>query len=129
MGNRTKMVYKNGALINAISGDTVKRWKIKQDCILLHEYTVCFTTQDNHFVVIYENEKGVFIKDNKAITSLHQTSESLIMPEFQGYRFAYVLRELHHEILINIKDGEPLPDFFIYHKPWRRAGAMMAMCL
>ena len=93
------------------------------------EYTVCLLTEDNHFITINENEEGVFIKENKVITQLTGTSESLTLPRFQGYLFPNVLRELHHEILINVKDGEPLPNFFVYHKPWRRDGAMMAMCL
>jgi hypothetical protein len=40
-----------------------------------------------------------------------------------------VLRQLHHEVLINIVDGLPVPNLFVYPKPWYRDAAMMAMCL
>jgi hypothetical protein len=40
-----------------------------------------------------------------------------------------VLRVLHQEILVNILDGLPLPNFFVYPKPWYRDAAMMAMVL
>ena len=40
-----------------------------------------------------------------------------------------MLRILHHEILINVVDGLPLPNFLVYDKPWYRDAAMMCMCL
>ena len=42
---------------------------------------------------------------------------------------AAVLKVLHQEILLNIVDGKPLPNFFVYSRPWYRDGAMMAMVL
>jgi hypothetical protein len=36
---------------------------------------------------------------------------------------------LHQEILVNVIDGMPVPNFFVYRKPWYRDGAMMGMCL
>ena len=40
-----------------------------------------------------------------------------------------MLRVLHHEILINVINGLPMPNFLVYRKPWYRDGAMMAMVL
>ena len=36
---------------------------------------------------------------------------------------------LHQEILVNIVDGRPLPNYMVYSKPWYRDGAMVAMVL
>jgi hypothetical protein len=34
MGNRTKILYKDGNLINAITGKTIKEWKFKSETIV-----------------------------------------------------------------------------------------------
>jgi hypothetical protein len=47
---------------------------------------------------------------------------------FKEYRYPQVLRVLHQELLVNVIDGKPVPNFFVYTKPWYRDGAMMAMC-
>ena len=36
---------------------------------------------------------------------------------------------LHQELLFNIIGGKPVPNLFVYPKPWYRDGAMTAMCL
>jgi hypothetical protein len=51
------------------------------------------------------------------------------LPTFAEHRHAALLRVLHHEILINVINGRPVPNHFVYKKPWYRDGAMMAMCL
>jgi hypothetical protein len=38
-----------------------------------------------------------------------------------------VLRVLHQELLVNVVDGKPVPNFFVYSNPWYRDSAMMAM--
>ena len=53
----------------------------------------------------------------------------LILPDFKQYKYPSILKVLHQEILLNIIDGKPVPNFFTYKTPWRRDGAMMAMCL
>ena len=39
------------------------------------------------------------------------------------------MRVLRHEILINIVNGKPVPNLFVYPKPWYRDAATMCMCL
>ena len=38
-----------------------------------------------------------------------------------------MLRVLHQELLFNIIGGKPVPNLFVYPKPWYRDGAMVAM--
>ena len=49
------------------------------------------------------------------------------LPQFSDHRFGSVLKVLNQELLINVVDGRPVPNFFVYAKPWYRDGAMMAM--
>ncbi|MBR5080111.1 MAG: hypothetical protein IKX30_15345 [Victivallales bacterium] len=50
-------------------------------------------------------------------------------PVFAGHPFEKQLDILHEEIVSQIVDGQPLPNKYVYRKPWRRDGAMMAMVL
>ncbi len=65
MGDRTKMIYKNGNLLNAVTGDTLYQWKVKKELIVPSEYYVYLLTVSGDKIHIYENEKGVFVKEGK----------------------------------------------------------------
>jgi hypothetical protein len=127
MGDRLKMIYKNGTLLNAVTGDTIGKWKVQHEVIYPSEYAVSITTPDNYRVLIYENEDGVFIREGKRVSALSRSRLSL--PRFAGKKWAPVLRVLHHEVLINIINGKPVPNFFVYTKPWYRDAALMGMVL
>lgn len=127
MGNRTKFIYKNGRLKNAFSGDVVRQWNIQRETISPADYTVDLETKDEKIIRIAENEKGVYLLENGRITVLSENP--LQLPTFEGHPFAPVLRVLHHEILMNIVDGKPVPNLFVYDKPWFRDAALMAMVL
>ncbi|MEJ7589315.1 MAG: hypothetical protein WKI04_17295 [Ferruginibacter sp.] len=127
MGDRKKMVYKNGNLVDAVSGDTLYQWNINNEFIVPSEYYVYLKTTDGKEVHIFENEKGVYLEQGR---SLKELSESFIhLPDFKGHFFAPVLKVLHHEILINIIDGKPVPNFFVYKNPWYRDATLMAKVL
>jgi hypothetical protein len=49
------------------------------------------------------------------------------LPDFSAFPFPSVMRVLHQELLINVTTYGPVPNFFVYGKPWYRDGAMMAM--
>jgi hypothetical protein len=129
MGNRIKFVYRNGALVNSLSGDTLLFWDVKEEIILPPDYAVYLTTKKGDQVSITEDHSGVWISDRLGRSKIAGTDCELKLPEFYENRFPLVLKVLNHEILINILDSKPLPNLFVYKKPWRRDGAMMAMCL
>lgn len=129
MGNRTKMIYKEGKLINALTGKIIKEWRIKWESIVPNDYLVIIETSTNEIIQITETEKGVFIKEGVIETLIDGTATPVKLPTFEGCKYSEVLKVLNNEILINIVDGKPLPNFFVYKIPWRRDGAMMAMCL
>jgi hypothetical protein len=85
--------------------------------------------KDGNKVTIMEDQEGVWIIQNSEKELVPGTSGEIILPDFSGFRYPGILKVLHHEILINIVDSKPLPNFLVYSNPWRRDGAMMAMCL
>lgn len=129
MGNRTKIIYKHGALINAITADTLYKWSISKEYILPAEYKVVLKTTDGNWVSISEDSVSVKITEDSKCKIIQGTEYTIKLPDFNSYKYPGIMRVLHHEILMNILNGEPVPNFYVYSKPWRRDGAMMAMCL
>lgn len=129
MGNRTKLVYRDGVFKNAVTGEELYRWKLKKEIILPPSYTVYLSLADGNSVRIEEDKEAVWIIDGKSKIALEGTKSGINLPEFAEYKYPMILKVLHHEILINIIDGKPVPNFLVYRHPWRRDGAMMAMCL
>jgi hypothetical protein len=127
MGDRLKMIYENGKIKDALTGDVLKRWKVKKEVIVPSEYLVYLETEDGRKVRIVENESGVYVYDGSKVTALIESK--LQLPTFQGHPYAPVLRVLHHEILINVNKGLPVPNFFVYNKPWFRDATLMGMVM
>ncbi len=129
MGARKKYLYKAGTLRDAVTGAAVAQWDVASEIILPPAYAVYITTTKGCLVHIQEDEHAVWILETNIERSLPGTERPLCLPTFAEQRHAAVLRVLHHEILINVIDGLPVPNYFVYKKPWYRDGAMMAMCL
>lgn len=129
MGNRKKFLYKGGKFIDAMNGKVIYEWQLRSETIIPNDYRINLETISEIPVSIFENEKGVFVEVGGEKTLVEGTGTPVKLPSFEGYKYSEVLKVLHHEILINIVDSKPVPNFFVYKNPWRRDGAMMAMCL
>ena len=127
MGNRNKLIYKNGEILNVITGELLYKWSFKEEVISPQNYSVALKTLDDNYVFIVENEIGVYLQEKNKLTYLSKSPVNL--PTFAGKKYQSILRVLHQELLINIVDGKPLPNYFVYKKPWYRDSAMMAMVL
>jgi len=127
MGNRDKFIYRGGTLFNAITGEAVRQWEVVKETILPREYTVKLTISDGKEIIIKEDEKAVRIHEGVKRHSL--TKGAINLPKFEGHPQAGLLRILLHEILINIVDTKPVPNFLVYSKPWYRDAAVVATCL
>ncbi len=127
MGDRRKMIYKDGQLKDAVTGEVLRKWPVKRELILPPDYTVELETTDGRRVRIREDEAGVYLREKDRDEPL--TESRLQLPTFAGHPYGPVLRVLHHEILINIHRGLPVPNFFVYAKPWFRDAALMGMVL
>ena len=127
MGDRLKMVYKGGVLYNAKTGKALRRWKVKTAIISPSEYLVHLELENGKAVDIQEDMKGVYIYENNM--QIIMAESRLSLPSFLDNKYAPVLRVLHHEILINVDEGLPLPNFLVYQIPTYRSAAMMTMVL
>lgn len=127
MGNRDKFLYRDGTLFNALTGEAVRQWEVVKETILPDEYTVRLNTSDGKEIIITEDQIAVRIQEGAKRLSL--TEGAVNLPKFEGHPQAGLLRILLHEILVNIVDAKPVPNFMVYSKPWYRDAAMVAMCL
>ncbi|GAB3509138.1 hypothetical protein GCM10027341_45770 [Spirosoma knui] len=135
MGDRLKLIYHNGRLLNALTGNIEEQWDVKQELIVPSEYLVQLTLADSldgrpQIVQIREDETGVWLlQPNKRPKLIPGTRNRVNLPQFASKPFGPVLRVLHHEVLINVINGRPVPNFLVYLKPRYRNAALMAMVM
>ena len=110
-------MYKNGKLFNPFSGELYYSWPVNCETIIPNEYRVDILTSEGMQVSIFENETGVYIREGKKIRKIGNTAFPLNLPTFKAYKYNEVLKVLRHEILINILDSKPLPNYLVYSIP------------
>ncbi|WP_080058619.1 hypothetical protein [Spirosoma aerolatum] len=130
MGDRLKLIYRNGRLLNALTGNIEEQWRVKEEVIVPSEYLVQLSLTDGQIIQIREDETGVWIlQSGKRPRLIPGTRSPINLPLFASHPYGPVLRVLHQEVLINVVNGRPVPNFLVYIKPWYRDAAMMAMVL
>lgn len=128
MGSRPKLLYKSGTLRHAVTGEVIRSWPVRSAVILPPDYAVFLTATNGQRICVIEDERGVWIKGDGPAEFVPGSQSPIRLPEFTRHRYPRILRVLHHELLVNVIEGKPVPNFFVYPKPWYRDGAMMAMC-
>lgn len=130
MGDRLKLIYRDGRLLNALTGNIEEQWQVQEEMIIPSEYTVHLVLTDGQTIQIREDETGVWLlQTGKRPKLIPGTRSRVNLPRFAKYAFGPVLRVLHQEVLINVIYGRPVPNFLVYLKPWYRDAALMAMVL
>lgn len=133
MGHRNKYVYKNGELIEIKTGKTVFSWNVKNEKFLFDRYMVLVWTKDEKTFLIEENENGLYVSKITAGEregTICLAEGKINLPDFEEYKYPAQLRILHQEILTSFVDEiTPVPNIYVYDKPWYRDGAMMALVL
>ena len=129
MGARTKLLYRDGILFDARNGRELQRWKVRKEIIVPPDYTVSLETEDGAVLALREDSEAVWLEQGGQRTALEGTKSAVKLPDFAGKKFPLVLRVLHQELLVNIVEAGPVPNFFVYDKPWYRDGAMVALAL
>jgi len=135
MGDRLKLIYRDGRLINALTGNIEEQWKVEKAVIVPSEYTVALELTappdgQPKTIQIREDENGVWIlQPGKRPRLIPGTRSPLTLPRFAASSYGPVLRVLHQEVLINVINGRPVPNFMVHAKPWYRGAALMAMVL
>jgi hypothetical protein len=126
-GPRAKFLYRAGVLSDARTMAVLHRWDVTDEVIEPAEYRIALQTSTG-VVVVWEDEAGVWLESGHERTGL-DTTGPIRLPTFDGHPYAAKLRVLHHDVLLNVVEGRPLPNFFVYQRPWIRDAAMMAMVL
>ena len=129
MGARTKLLYRDGILFDARNGRELHRWKVRREVIVPPDYSVSLETEEGAVVTLREDSEAVWLEQGGQRTALEGTKSPVKLPDFTGKKFPLVLRVLHQELLVNIVEAGPVPNFFVYEKPWYRDGAMVALAL
>lgn len=129
MGQRTKLLYRGGALIDILNPKIVHhKWEIESDLIIPPAYLVVLNLKNGSQIRLVEDENGIWIVTNSSRVPIDNSTQSIIkLPNFMGHRYPMVLQVLHHELLMQIGPQGPVPNLFVYPKPWYRDGAMIAL--
>lgn len=127
MGNRRKLLYRDGTLFDARSGQIFRQWQVAEETILPSRYTVRLKTSEGKTIILTEDEQALWLENDNE--RLGRAEGPIHLPKFEGHPYAPLLCILLQEMLINIVDTKPVPNFFVYPRPWHRDAAMVAMCL
>ena len=87
MGNRVKLVYKSGKLLDPFSGNVVREWDLSDELIIPNLYKVEIITGSREYITIYENETGVFIREKGKTSCIKGSDRSLILPSFKNNKY------------------------------------------
>ncbi|OGV52699.1 MAG: hypothetical protein A2X49_16670 [Lentisphaerae bacterium GWF2_52_8] len=129
MGSRRKLLYlPGGKLLDALNLETLHSWDVETEKIDPAEYQVMLSTRQGRQVRILENEEGLWLEQDGTREILSR-GRSVKLPRFEGNTHAAWLRALHSELLVNITPFGPVPNLWVYPRPWYRDAAMMLMCL
>ena len=126
VGHRRKLLYTEGVLSDALSGEMLERFEVSSAAYRPEAYRVDLNTPHGP-VSLFEDESGVWLERGGQREALGEAGEPVKLPSFEGHPRADMLRVLHHELLVNVVGGAPLPNLFVYAKPWFRDAAMVAL--
>lgn len=87
-----------------------------------------YLKKDNDIIKIYENENGIYM-DVNGITTILDDSIKVNIPDFNEYEHEEELRMLFNEVMVNVTEDGPKPNFIAYDKVWYRDAASVAMFL
>jgi hypothetical protein len=119
---RRKLLYQAGGLLrDALNGEVIRRWEAHEEKIVSGEYRV-----ELGEARIVEDEEGVWIEERGDRVAL--TRSPVKLPRFDGHPRAALLRALHAELLVNVMPWGPVPNLWVYPRPWYRDAAMMLLC-
>ncbi len=125
-GHRRKVVYQSGTLRDALNGEIIYAWNVRSVSFEPADYRVVLETGDG-VVIVVEDEEGVWIEEHGDRRCI--TRSPVRLPTFAGHPRADLLRALHAELLIHVLPWGPVPNIWVYPRPWYRDSAMMAMAL
>ena len=128
-GNRRKLLYKPGLLMDIESREVLYEFEEEEAMIIPNIYTVIIKTKDNKYIKIYEDKDGVHYNENGKDSIIEKTSNKINLYSFNNQKYGNIKSVLYGEILFNIKDSKIYPNIIVYDKPWYRDAAITSMVL
>lgn len=137
MGDRRKMIYRKGKLIDLHTKQVIRTFDFSHEMIIPNMYTVLLLDEAGNITRIYEDETGVHIEkgrkakvwedwnnfnqweddrlnnretklvENLTNETITTSKKKIHLPDFNESPVGRVLKVLHQEILININHGKP----------------------
>ncbi len=137
MGDRRKMVYRKGKLIDLHTKQVIRTFDFSHEMIIPNMYTVLLLDEAGNITRIYEDETGVHIEkgrkakvwedwnnfnqweddrlnnretklvENLTNETITTSKKKIHLPDFNESPVGRVLKVLHQEVLININRGRP----------------------
>ena len=128
MATRRKLLYvPGGCLYDAITLEKIRSWTPRAETLDASEYCVTIETDKDRQVRIFEDEEAVWIEEDGNREPVTK-GKPVRLPRFEGHPHAGLLRALHAELLVNLMPFGPVPNLWVYPRPWYRDAAMMLMC-
>lgn len=126
---RRKLLYvAGGRLLDALTLQPISVWEPERETIDASEYRVEIESRGGKMSVITEDEEGVWVEEDDCRKPL-TLGRRVRLPRFEGHPYAPWLRALHAEMLITLMPVGPVPNLWVYPRPWYRDAAMVLMCL
>lgn len=129
LGNRKKLVYTKGNLIDLDNKKILYSFNVKEQIIVPNLYTVLIQTKNNDYIKIYEDNLGVHYNKNGKDKIISGTNNELSLYDFTSEDYPNIKKVLYGEILFNIKDSKIYPNILVYDNPWYRDAAITTMVL
>ena len=137
MGDRKKMIYKKGKLIDLKTKQVIRSFDFTHEMIIPNMYTVLLLDQAGRITRIYEDETGVHVEkgrmakiwedwnnynqweddrlnnretklvENITTETISTSKNKINLPNFEESKVGRILKVLHQEILVNINQGKP----------------------
>ncbi|MFN4242087.1 MAG: hypothetical protein ACK4PI_02500 [Tepidisphaerales bacterium] len=125
IADRRKLLYRGGRLTDLRSGEVVWSANVAEGSESIDATRTQVTVEtDRGVVVLREDAAGVWVGGERVASG-----RPVNLPTFAEHKHGPRLRALHHEILVNMVDGRPLPNLLAYDRPWYRDAAMVGMVL
>lgn len=125
VADRRKLLYRGGRLTDLRTGEVVWSGAVAEGTELVDATRTQVTLEtDRGPVVLREDGAGVWVGGERVASG-----RPVNLPSFSDHKHGPRLRALHHEILVNVVDGRPLPNLLAYDRPRYRDAAMVGMVL
>ncbi len=129
LGDREKLLYKDGKIITIDSGEVIKEFDEDYSLIIPNEMTILIKEKNGNYSKIYENNDGVYIESNNEKNLIEGTDKYIKLYNFENEPYQNIKKVLYSEILFNIKHNKIIPNIIVYENAWYRDAAIASMVL